>query len=224
MNLFINDVFVRIARPGEILSEDRFNHVVDCSAERITRANIIHHSWIKYPEESDIDELLAILDKVVTRNIYSITITPNNFVGLKNYIKSKYSIIKAAGGIVKKGNKILMIYRMKKWDLPKGKINKFEKTRDAALREVEEECNIKVKAIEKVCKTWHTYTMKKKSILKKTTWYAMKVTNDKNMSPQLEENIEEIRYMTPKELFHALDDSYRSIRFVIHEYNNQPVK
>ena len=224
MNLFINDVFVRIANPEEFLENDRFNNIVDCRQERITRANIIHHSWIKYPKESDIDELLQILDKVVTKNIYSITITPDDFIGIKNYIKSRYTVIKAAGGIVQKGNKILMIFRMKKWDLPKGKINRSEKTSEAAIREVAEECGVDVKIQYRVCKTWHTYTMKKKPILKKTTWYAMKLISDKNMTPQIEEQIEELRWMTPKELFHAMDDSYRSIRFVIHQYNNQPVK
>ena len=224
MNLFINDVYLRICPPEEFVSPDHYNNVIDCDQDRISRANIIHHVLIKHPRQKDIDELLELLDKVVTQNIYSITILVDDYIGAKDYLKSKYTIMKAAGGVVQKGNKTLLIFRMKKWDLPKGKINKNEATVDAAIREVEEECNIEVKATRKICKTWHTYTMKKKKILKKTTWYAMKVINEENMRPQVEEDIEEIRWMSPKELFHSLDNSYRSIRFVFDTLKGQPVK
>jgi ADP-ribose pyrophosphatase YjhB (NUDIX family) len=43
---------------------------------------------------------------------------------------------------VRKKDKFLMIYRMKKWDLPKGKKEKKEKYKDTAVREVSEECNV----------------------------------------------------------------------------------
>ena len=54
-------------------------------------------------------------------------------------------LIEAAGGLVKNENgDYLFIYRNDKWDLPKGKIEKDEKTKVAAVREVEEECGIAV--------------------------------------------------------------------------------
>ncbi len=47
-----------------------------------------------------------------------------------------------------------MIYRLKKWDLPKGKINKKEIIEEAAAREIKEECNISVKVAKtKICST-----------------------------------------------------------------------
>ena len=53
-----------------------------------------------------------------------------------------YKIIEAAGGVVfNEKNEILMIYRLKTWDLPKGKIEKGETPADAAFREVCEETN-----------------------------------------------------------------------------------
>ncbi|MTI19599.1 NUDIX domain-containing protein, partial [Fulvivirga sp. RKSG066] len=130
----------------------------------------------------------------------------------------KFKVIKAAGGVVRKGDKILMIYRLKKWDLPKGKLEKKEKIGEAAKREVEEECNVKVELKEKLCTTWHTYTMKRKKVIKRTTWYNMKVLKDKKMQPQVEEDIEEVRWMTPKEVYHGLQNSYKSISFVVDEY------
>ena len=113
-----------------------------------------------------------------------------------------------------------MINRLGKWDLPKGKIDKGETREEAALREVEEECGIKVRIRKKLCNTWHTYTMKKTPILKKTTWYTMSVVDESRMKPQLEEEISEVRFMAPKETYHALQNSYRSIEYVIDIYNS----
>src|ERR1041384_622155 len=48
-----------------------------------------------------------------------------------------FKIIEAAGSLVfNKKKELLMIYRLDKWDLPKGKIEKNEKPAAAALREV----------------------------------------------------------------------------------------
>jgi ADP-ribose pyrophosphatase YjhB (NUDIX family) len=111
-----------------------------------------------------------------------------------------------------------MIYRLKKWDLPKGKKEKNEKYRQTAVREVGEECNISVKIGEKICTTWHTYTMNKNAMLKKTRWYLMDSTDDSKMKPDLGEDIEETRWMSPKEVYHALEHSYKSIAYVIEKY------
>ena len=78
------------------------------------------------------------------------------------------------GGVVKnKSDEILFIYRMKKWDLPKGKLDKGETIKDCAKREVEEETMVDVECKEKITSTWHTYTRNKKYVLKKTTWFRM---------------------------------------------------
>ena len=54
---------------------------------------------------------------------------------------SDHKLIEAAGGVVKNpADELLFILRLGKWDLPKGKIEKGEKIKEAALREVEEEC------------------------------------------------------------------------------------
>ena len=49
-----------------------------------------------------------------------------------------FNIIKAGGGVVNNNkNQILFIYRLKRWDLPKGKLDKGETIRECAEREVE---------------------------------------------------------------------------------------
>src|SRR3546814_13598 len=74
-----------------------------------------------------------------------------------NGIKKKFRVIKAAGGLVKNGDgDYLFIFRLGKWDLPKGKVEPGESMKTAAVREVEEECGIRVDYLgQKLSTTYH---------------------------------------------------------------------
>lgn len=218
MNLFINDTPVQILRPEVKPDKRDFNLVINSEIEPITKAKLLHRVLIKHAKTDEIEKILDLLDTTSVSGLISLTLTVDDYDEVKRFLKKKFKIIKAAGGLVRKKDKILMIYRLKKWDLPKGKLEKKENVKVAAKREVEEECGVEVEIGKKICTTWHTYTMKRKQILKKTTWYAMDVIKDKNMKPQIEEDIEEVRWMTPKEVFHALEHSYKSISFVFDRY------
>ena len=71
-----------------------------------------------------------------------------------------------------KGDQVLMIYRLGKWDLPKGKLKSDEDQAAGALREVEEETNIKLELGEELPSTWHSYAYKGNKMLKKTSWFS----------------------------------------------------
>lgn len=132
-------------------------------------------------------------------------------------IKKSCLIIKAAGGLVAsaKGNH-LFIYRNKKWDLPKGKVEKGEKMKEAALREVEEECGVKIYTNdEKLCKTYHVYTLGTKVVLKKTNWYSMTVKGEPKLIPQKEEGITKAGWLSKNELAPILANTYPSIMDVL---------
>lgn len=219
MIIFINDVPVRMYRPDESPVNGQFNQVIDASLETITNAKLIHHIWIQNAREKDLDILLGFLNSPVPTALLSLHISPLDYRSLKAYVQSKFKVIKAAGGLVRKKDRFLMIYRMKKWDLPKGKKEKKEKYTDTAVREVSEECNVSVKLGKKICTTWHTYTMNKRAMLKKTRWYAMDALDDSKMKPQQAEDIEELRWMSPKEVYHALQLSYKSIAYVFEKYH-----
>ena len=49
------------------------------------------------------------------------------------------SKIKTAGGIVIRDDKILFIYKNGRWDLPKGKLEKGNSSRETAIIEISEE-------------------------------------------------------------------------------------
>nr|WP_068892680.1 NUDIX domain-containing protein [Pedobacter panaciterrae] len=128
-------------------------------------------------------------------------------------IKKSCELIKAAGGLVKnaRGN-YLFIFRNKKWDLPKGKVEKDEKMKEAGLREVEEECGVKIFTNdEKLCKTYHVYTLGSKLVLKKTNWYSMTVKGEPKLIPQKEEGITKASWLSKLELNQVLKNTYPSI-------------
>nr|WP_067062681.1 NUDIX domain-containing protein [Mucilaginibacter sp. L294] len=131
---------------------------------------------------------------------------------LKKVIKNNM-LIEAAGGLVTNQNgDHLFIYRNDKWDLPKGKIEKKEKTKIAAVREVEEECGIKVSKLEeKICKTYHTYIYKGEVVLKKTHWFKMRYKGNARLVPQLEEGITDVRWFKNEEVPTIINNTFPSI-------------
>jgi len=114
---------------------------------------------------------------------------------LKKIFK-QVTLIEAAGGLVKQQpNEYLFIYRNDKWDLPKGKLEKGEKPKEGAVREVEEECGIKIsKCGKRICKTYHVYVMKGEVVLKRTYWYNMRYKGKDVLKPQTEEGITDVRW------------------------------
>jgi ADP-ribose pyrophosphatase YjhB (NUDIX family) len=218
MIIFVNDIPVRIFKPGEKPESGRYNYTIDAASEPITQAKLIHHVWVQNVEETHFETLLGLLNSKVPTSLLTLMVSVQNHDLIKDYLKEKFKVVKAAGGLVRKKDKFLMIYRLKKWDLPKGKKEKNENNKQAAVREVEEECNINVKLGAKICTTWHTYTMNKRAMLKKTKWYIMDSVDDSRMKPQVEEDIEEIRWMSPKEVYHALEHSYKSINYVFEQF------
>ncbi|MGY4386571.1 8-oxo-dGTP pyrophosphatase MutT (NUDIX family) [Pedobacter sp. UYP24] len=128
-------------------------------------------------------------------------------------IKKSCELIKAAGGLVEnaKGD-YLFIFRNKKWDLPKGKVEKGEKMKEAGLREVEEECGVKIAVNgKKLCKTYHVYVLGNKLVLKKTNWYKMAVKGEPKLIPQKEEGITKALWLSSDELKPVLKNTFPSI-------------
>jgi 8-oxo-dGTP pyrophosphatase MutT (NUDIX family) len=138
---------------------------------------------------------------------------------LLEWFKSLFSIVEAAGGLVKNNKgEYLFIYRHGKWDLPKGKIEKGESIKKAAVREVEEECGISELTISKeITPTYHTYHLNEKQILKPTYWFEMNCGDDSQPIPQEEEGITEVRWITPENFEMVKKNTYESIKDVIAE-------
>ncbi len=129
----------------------------------------------------------------------------------------QFKIIEAAGGVVlNEQDEWLFIHRLGRWDLPKGKLEKGEKPKEAATREVSEECGIPEPAIvAHITDSYHVYPLHGKRILKRTYWYLMRSTAHTGLVAQAEEGITDVRWVNKFQVAVVAADSYGSIRQVI---------
>jgi len=126
---------------------------------------------------------------------------------------NQFNLVKAAGGLVKnQSREYLLIFRNKKWDLPKGKLEKRERHKNAAVREVEEECGIKgLKIICPLQESFHIYKLEGKLNIKQTQWFEMSYSGDKVTKPQKEEGIAKAVWVKKKDITKLKKNMYPSI-------------
>ena len=224
MKLYINDTYVHLTHQTDenlyfLGKEGQFSSFKDIK-DSATSGPV----FLKDVSSEEIGQILSWIEfKKIPAHSTIHCFTPE-YDQVKAFVKSQFRIIKAAGGLVRKGEKFLLIYRLGKWDLPKGKLEKDEKSKIAAVREVMEECGVEAELVSKLCTTWHSYIQEGKRILKKSTWYTMNCIDDSNMEPQYVENIEDLRWMTLEQAKQALRNSYRSIKGVFEEYESSNEK
>lgn len=217
MKLFINDKPLKVIQ--FVSSQPTFDYdTVIGSTEEILSTKLIGKVIIQQATPRQLERLIRIMELKRLKKLISITFAVDDYEFMVEFIKDQFKVIKAGGGVVRKQDKILLIFRLGKWDLPKGKLKKKEEFIKAAKREVEEECSVKVDVKDKICTTWHTYVRKGKRILKRTDWYEMNCTDDSNMQPQLAEFIEDLKWMQYKDALRSVKNSYASIQEVLAEY------
>ncbi len=149
----------------------------------------------------------------------NIKIVSSDLNSLLELFKSKFYYIEAAGGFIEKDNEFLFIHRQGIWDLPKGKLEKGETIKNAAIRECEEECGIKQLSIAKqLSSSFHLYKYKKGFALKQSYWFYMKSDYSKKLTPQIEEDIDEVKWFSKHEIETIIiKHTYYTIRDVINE-------
>ena len=134
------------------------------------------------------------------------------------YFLNMFKLIEAAGGLVRnlKTNHFLFIFRNKKWDLPKGRINKNEGVQKAAIREVEEETGVENLSITKPLNTtFHIFKRNRKYRLKKTFWYLMETDYNGELTPETKEGIEKAIWIEKKLIVSLRSEMYHNINLVI---------
>ncbi len=217
MLLFTNNKAFKII--SNTHQNDVFDHIIDLNEKSIHYEYLEGKVLVKSVDYDNIFKLIVYLQDNDIPKLNELTFTVNNKEKFKEALKATFIYLKAAGGVVKnKDGKLLLMKRLGKWDLPKGKAEKNETSAITAVREVEEECGVKVKITDRLCSTWHTYPSKKGLIVKRTRWYKMDLLSDEHMSPQTEEDIEELRWMNYTEINLAMENSYKTIVNVIETY------
>jgi 8-oxo-dGTP pyrophosphatase MutT (NUDIX family) len=222
MRIYIKDTPLRIKRQEEVGDRSEFDVVINTDDLLIRENKLKGNVLILNATQAILKSTLFILHNKKLKGLHSVTLISPDYEATVKLLKSSFKIIKAAGGVVYRDGKVLMIHRLGKWDFPKGKLESYDKSiASGAKREVEEECNIKVTVGPKICNTWHTYVQGGKSILKKTSWYQMGCISDSDMEPQREEGIDLVKWMGKKELDVALIGAYESIRHVYKKFRKK---
>jgi len=175
-------------------------------------ANIDKNNFFKFDEI----DLLGSINRLETNEINDLYLYDDNIQLLFEKFTNSFRIIEAAGGIVKNSKgEFLFIFRNGLWDLPKGKIEKNESIKEAALREVEEECGINQLKLDKLIdKTYHMYKINNQYIFKISYWFLMHSDFQGELSPQLEEGITKVEWISEQNLTKVLVKTFANIKLL----------
>lgn len=179
--------------------------------KQLNNAFVIH-----FYDDSLVSMVLDYLN-VDNKIMHLVFLTPTPKADFEKFI-SHFDLIVAAGGkVTNNDGKTLFIFRLGKWDLPKGKVEKSERIEQTAIREVEEECGIsQLTILNHIKDTYHIYELNNKLVLKQSVWYEMKTTDSAKLVPQIEENITDAQWMTEEQIENiVLKNTYPSIKEVL---------
>jgi ADP-ribose pyrophosphatase YjhB (NUDIX family) len=174
----------------------------------------------KKPKEEQIKEALKV-SKKSTKPLKILLLGNPDKILKRVILEFKYKI--AAGGVVENSDgKILLMKRLGKWDLPKGKLDKGETIEECALREIEEETGAKgLSIVSSFAETYHTYYRNEKWMIKHTHWYIVNCKEDNKLIPETEEDIEEVTWMDPLEIKISKLDTYPAIKKLLKLYKKK---
>jgi 8-oxo-dGTP pyrophosphatase MutT (NUDIX family) len=178
------------------------------------------NQFIKTIDFSDATQLKeSVFNFLTEKNVDPIRIKAKDLESVLALLKSMFYYIEAAGGFIEKKKEFLFIHRHNRWDLPKGKLEKNEETEDAAIRECEEETGVRqLKIVRRLSSTFHLYVYKNGYALKQTFWFYMTSDFSKKLTPQVEEDIDEVRWFNKAAILSEVKpDTYHTITDVINE-------
>lgn len=115
----------------------------------------------------------------------------------------------SAGGIVLKEGKVLLIKNAalrdpKKayWGFPKGHIEPGESSKDAAVREIEEETKIKAEIISKLGESQYVFKRSGEHVVKHVVYFLLKYISGDELAQELE--VLEVKWFNPEEAMEVL--------------------
>jgi ADP-ribose pyrophosphatase YjhB (NUDIX family) len=166
-------------------------------------------------------QILDIFESFIASEIDLLTFETDSIDKGFDKLKKAFKLIYAAGGLIENNNKYLFIFRLKKWDLPKGKLDMGESPEEAAIRECEEECGItKLTILNELPSTYHIYKYKGSFALKKIFWYTMSTKYNGILVPQIEEKIEKVEWFNKTQILDiVIPNTYPAILDVINNLN-----
>lgn len=178
-----------------------------------------HDRNLRYESAATLEIAVDLLENTSNE---SLTVYGDNLDEIWEQFTSLYKVITAAGGIVvNPKNEILFIYRLSKWDLPKGKAEPGETLETTAVREVQEETSITELDVKHfINTTYHMYTERAgKKVLKITHWYLMNYTGNERPKPQIAEGIKEVSWKSKSEIDTVVfPNTFENIKLILQDY------
>lgn len=161
-------------------------------------------------QSTPLNKIIRILRTTKVESLYLVHHNPKKLVPL---FKKKLPVTVAAGGVVQnKEGKLLFIYRKRRWDLPKGKVEKGETLEEGAKREVKEETGVKkIKVGELVGVTYHVFKRSNRYQLKESHWFHMTSKHEGALVPETKEDITKAVWKDKKKTLKALEKTYPNI-------------
>ncbi len=171
---------------------------------------------ILYHHQSNFDEAFHLLSSSAVNHV---NIISESIEEVWNQFKNYFKLIQAAGGIVRNPkDEYLFIYRLGKWDLPKGKMEEGETKEESAIREIEEECSITPLELKRfLIPTYHIY-YQREYIIKETFWFEVFYKGTETPQPQTEEGIEDVIWKKKEEIDELMKNSYPNIQLLVNNY------
>lgn len=170
--------------------------------------------------EQSLEQLIEKQKKYPEKTI----LTGGVFERLKENVFKYFQLIHAAGGIVLNENKaLLFIFRKGKWDLPKGKMEEGENPAECAEREITEETGVaQLNYVYAVGNTYHYYQQDNQDILKISHWFHFTTKDNGDVTPQLEEDITEVKWVETKNIKEPMQNTYETIKNILTIFFEQP--
>ena len=167
------------------------------------------------PDKMELEKWLSIF--LTNLSLVKLVVVASNTDRLFELLKELFNYLEAAGGLVKNEmGDLLFIYRLNRWDLPKGKREKGETIVETALREVAEECGLNGVEIKgNSIKSYHIYPLNNHYVLKATYWFEMDYKGDEILIPQSIENITKAQWLHPSDFSMVVANTYPSVLDVL---------
>ena len=177
----------------------------------------VHHDDAVYIDELNIHTVKTMLHEMQQEKVHAGVFKHKDLEVLKKAFVKKFNLVIAAGGYVENNTKeLLMIFRKKKWDLPKGKKENGEAIDACAVREVQEETGLeKVTLLSPLAVTYHAYEEGTHHILKETHWFRMHAPGNETFKPQEEEGIEKIIWADKDTQAECLKSTHANIADIV---------
>jgi 8-oxo-dGTP pyrophosphatase MutT (NUDIX family) len=195
----------------KIYFDDKPLFLCDELNEEINR--YAHHDDAVFIDEFSSAAVNSMIHEMKAAKVHAGIFYHSKLEDLRKVFWKKFVLVQAGGGLVQNEKKeVLFIFRRKKWDLPKGKLDKGETFAKSALREVKEETGLKkVELKDFLLVTYHTYDENGKHFLKETQWFNMHSDLDQQLIPQKAEQITDIKWADEKEILRLVKNTYPSI-------------